>query len=237
MQNKIQLKTKDNHIIYGTLDSDRDNQTLLIFVHGMTGDQDEHHYFNAVPFFTKKGFDTFRFDFYSGRSNARSLSESSITTHSKDLKLIIDSFKNKYKNIILIGHSFGALVILNTNLSDILKIVLWDPTTGFKDIKDKKGIYSSELDKYILQWGMDIIVGKQMIEEWKSINLNQLIKKLTIPCKFIFAGNYNKHELWKPFLNKIKVKNESVIIEGATHGFIEEGTEQKLFEETFNWIK
>ena len=237
MEEEIQLKTKDNHIIYGTLNSRQNNPTLLIFVHGLTGNQDEHHYFNAVPFFTEKGFDTFRFDFYSRNPNARRLSESSITTHSVDLKLIIDSFKNRFENIILIGHSLGALVILNTDLSDISKIVLWDPTTGFNDIKDKKGVYSSELDKYILNWGMDIIIGKQMVEEWKSLNQNQLIKKITVPCKFIFAGNYNKHILWKPFLDKINIKNDNVIIEGATHGFIEEGTEQKLFNETLTWIK
>ncbi len=236
MREEIQLKTVDNHIIYGTLNSNN-NQTLLIFVHGFTGNQDEHHYFNAVPFFIEKSFDTFRFDFYSRKPKARPLSESSITSHSTDLKLIINTFKNKYEKLILIGHSFGALVILNTDLSNISKLVLWDPTTGFNNIEDKNGTYDSNLDKYILHWGMDFIVGKQMIEEWKSLNLNKLVERLTIPCKFIFAGNYNKHELWKPFLNQIKVKNESVIIEGATHGFIEEGTEQKLFEETFNWIK
>jgi predicted esterase len=236
MRKQIQIKTPDNYIIYGTLDSDN-NQTLLIFVHGITGNQDEHHYFNAVPFFTKNGFDTFRFDLYSDKDGARSLSESTIMGHSKDLELIINNFKDKYKKIILIGHSLGAPVILKTNLSSISKIVLWDPTTGFKKIEDQEGEYCQEIDKYILHWGMDIIIGKQMVEEWKSLNIDKLIENLTIPCKFIFAGNHNKHELWKPFLNKIKVKNKSVIVEGATHCFVEEGTEQKLFEETLKWIK
>lgn len=76
-----------------------------------------------------------------------------------------------------------------------------------------------------------------MVEQWMSIDLNSLIEKLTIPCKIIFAGAYNKHELWEQYLPKFQVKFESVIIGGATHGFIEEGTEQKLFEETLKWIK
>ncbi|MCK5630175.1 MAG: hypothetical protein KAI26_06140 [Nanoarchaeota archaeon] len=237
MQKEIQLKTKDNHIIYGTLNSEQKSQTLLIFVHGLTGTQDEHHYFNAVPFFTKRNFDTFRFDLYSKNPNARRLIECSITTHSEDLKLIIDFFKNRYENLILISHSLGALVILSTDLSDISKIVLWDPTAGFNDIKEKGGVYNPELDKYILNWRMDIIIRKQMVEEWKSLTPDRLVNRITVPCKFIFAGNYNKYQLWKPFLDKIKVKNESVIVEGATHGFIEEGTEQKLFNETLTWIK
>lgn len=236
MRKEIKLKTSDKHIIFGTLDSNK-NQTLLIFVHGITGNQNEHHYFNAVPFFLERGFDTFRFDFYSDEDGARSLTESTITSHSEDLEVIINNLKEKYKKIILVGHSLGAPVILKTNLSSISKIVLWDPTTGFENIEDKDGEYNSKLDKYILHWGMDIIVGKQMVEEWKSLDINKLIEKLSIPCKFIFAGNCNKHELWKPFLNKIKMENESVIVEGATHCFVEEGTEQKLFEETLKWIK
>ena len=89
MKDKIELKTDDNHIIYGTLDSNN-NSTLLIFVHGFTGNKDEHHYFNAVPFFIERGFDIFRFDFYSREINARPLIDSSITTQSNDLKLIIN---------------------------------------------------------------------------------------------------------------------------------------------------
>lgn len=236
MRKEIKIKTPDNHIIYGTLDSNR-NKILLIFVHGITGNQNEHQYFNATQFFTKRGFDTFRFDFYSDEDDARSLSESTITSHSNDLELIINELKEQYKKVILVGHSLGALVILKTNLSSISKIVLWDPTTGFENIEDEDGEYSSRLDKYILHWGMDIIVGKGMVEEWKSFNVGKLIKNLSIPCKFIFADNCNKNELWKPFLNKIKTEHKSVIINGATHCFVEEGTEQKLFEETLKWIK
>jgi pimeloyl-ACP methyl ester carboxylesterase len=236
MRKEIKLKTADNHIIYGNLDTNK-NKTLLIFVHGITGNQDEHHYFNASPFFSENGFDTFRFDFYSREPNARSLSDSSITSHSEDLKLIIDTFKDKYDNLILIGHSLGALVILNTDLSAVSKIVLWDPTTGFSNIKDKQGEFNSKLDKYILHWAMDIIVTKRMIEEWKSSDLDKLVKKLSVPCKFIFAGNNNYHPVWKPVLKHLKVEYDSVIVEGATHCFTEEGTEQELFEETLKWIK
>jgi len=116
MREKIALKTQDNHKIFGTLDLN-DNSVLLIFVHGFTGNKDEHHYFNAVPFFMKNNFDTFRFDFYARETNhARPLAESSITTHSQDLEVVIDHFKDKYDELILIGHSLGPLVILNTDL-------------------------------------------------------------------------------------------------------------------------
>ncbi len=237
MQKEIQINTKDDHIIYGTLDSKQNSDTLLIFVHGLSGHKDEHHYFNAVPYFTEKNFDTFRFNFYTREPHSRLLSESSLTTHSDDLKLVINNFKEKYKNIILIGHSFGALIIINTDLSDISKIVLWDPTGELNKIKEKNASFNSDLNKYILHWGMDILINKELADDWQSVDLSKSMKNLKTPCKFIFAGNSSKHKAWEPFLKKIKVKNESVIINGATHGFIEEGVEQKLFEETFDWVK
>ena len=222
MRKKIEIYTKDDHVIFGTLDYN-DNKRLLIFVHGFTGSQDEHHYFNAVPFFIKNNFDTFRFDFYSREiSRARSLSESSVTTHSQDLKSVIDNFKDKYSELVLIGHSFGSLVILSTDITDISKLVFWDPTTPFKDIKEKRATYDSSLDKYIFHWRMDFLISKQLVDEWMSLDLKFLTKKITAPCKFIFAGNANKYEMWKPYLSEIKVKNEHVILDGASHGFVEE---------------
>jgi pimeloyl-ACP methyl ester carboxylesterase len=235
MRKNIELRTPDGHIIYGTLDSG-DNRTLLIFVHGLTGSQSEHHYFNAAPFFLKKGLDMFRFNFYARQARARPLTESSIATHVRDLQVVIDSFKDRYQDLVLIGHSVGCLVILNSDLSAVSKIVLWDPATGFRSIEEKNGEYDADLDKYILHWGKDIIVGKQMIEDWMSADPDELVRKITVPCKFIFAGNHHNHGLWKPYLDKVRVKHESVVVDGATHGFVEEGAEQELFEETLEWI-
>ena len=236
MRETLALKTSDNRLIYGTLDSGN-NKTVLIFVHGFTGNQDEHHYFNAVPFFIKNNCDTFRFNFYSRDVKARHLTESSITTHTQDLKVVIDNFKDKYDELILIGHSLGALVILNTDVSDVSRLVLWDPTTPFKNIEEKGATFDPILNKYIFHWGIDFLVPMQMLDEWISLDLNKLIEKVPIPCKLIFAGDSGKHELWKPYINRFRIKHESVIIARATHGFIEEGTEQELFEETLTWIK
>jgi len=236
MRDKIELKTEDNHVIYGTLDSS-DSKTLLIFVHGYTGSQNEHHYFNAVPFFTKHNFDTFRFDFYSKNKNGRSLSNCSLTDHSNDLNLIIKNFKDKYDKLIVIGHSLGGLVILKSDLSNVSKIILWDPTTPFKDLKHRNATYDSKLDKYVEKGKMDFYVGKELFDEWMSSDYNKLVTSLNTPCKIIFAGNNNKFELWQPYLDKFQVKHELVTVENATHGFIEEGTEQRLFEETLKWIE
>lgn len=237
MEKIIKIKTKDKHTVFGTLNYlKKDKKTLLIFVHGISGNQNEHQYFNAVPFFTTKGFTTFRFNFYSRNSQSRQLQDSSISTHVSDLQTVVNYFRKKYSKIILIGHSLGVPVILLSDLSAVTRIVLWDPTTGFKDIKEKNGYYSKELNAYILNWGKAIIVSKEMIDEWKNLQTKDLVKKIMVPCKFIFAGKEDKYKSWKPFLEKIKVSNDYAIIKEASHVFIEEGVEQKLFSETLSWI-
>ncbi|MFA5937222.1 MAG: alpha/beta fold hydrolase [Candidatus Paceibacterota bacterium] len=237
MRKEIQIETNDEHIIYGTFDSIKESKTLLIFVHGFTGHKNEHHYFNAASYFIERGFGTFRFNFYGDGLNARSLSKISLKEHFSDLKLVINTFKSKYDDIILIGHSLGCVVILNTDLSDISKIVLWDPSSKLKDLKAKNFDYNSSLDKYIYNSRLSVIVSKELINEWQTVDIGELAEKINVPCKFVFAGNCNKLEIWKPFLSRIKVANEYAIVEGASHVFIEEGVEQKLFEETLNYIK
>ncbi len=239
MEKRLTLITEDNFTIYGTLNNSGAASTkLIIFVHGLTGGQNEHHYFNAVPFFTKEGFDTFRFDFYSDENNARQLSDCSITIHAQDLTTVVNYFKDTYDQVFLVGHSLGVPVILRTNLSPITKIVLWDPTSGMKSLEEKNCVYNEKLGKYILNWGLEIIIGQNMIDEWKEAsNLKVSVEKITKPCKFVFAENGKKYEAWKPYLQFIKVPYESAVVGGASHVFVEEGAEQKLFDETLEWLR
>ena len=59
---------------------------------------------------------------------------------------------------------------------------------------------------------MDIVISKKMIDERQAIKTTDLIKKIIVPCKFIFAGNAEKYKIRKPFLTKIKVKHDSISI-------------------------
>ncbi len=236
-EEKIQLSTSDGHTIFGTLNT-ADNDAVMIFVHGFTGHQNEHHYFNAVPFFLGHNFDTCRFDFYARKTEkARSLTDSSLTTHVQDLETVLQYCAKQYKKIIVVGHSLGPLVILQSDLSQVSRIVLWDPTTPFHDPAEKHAVFHEEMDKYIFEWGMDFVVSKEMVNEWMTMDLHKYVKELSVPCKIIFAGNCNKYDAWQKYLPHFSVENEHTVIEGATHGFVEKGTEKKLFEETLAWIQ
>jgi dienelactone hydrolase len=236
METIIKIPTTDGHTIYGTLNSTTKKDKLIIFVHGLAGSQYEHHYFNAPSFFNK-AFDTFRFDFYPSEYPGRSLSECSITSHAKDLQTVIKHFAKKYKNIFLVGHSMGCATILQTNIDTVTKIVLWEPPKGMKTLKEERCAYIPSLNKYILSVGMDILISKEMVDEWKKLcdTKKQMMNNITVPCKFIFAGNSTNWNVWKPFVED--TKHTHIIIAGASHCFYEEGTEQLLFKETLSFLK
>ena len=100
MEKQINLKTKDGHIIYGHLNSSEKSDKLIIFVHGLTGNQTEQHYNNAPRFFNDKGFDTFRFDLYSPRTSARKTTEVSLKEHIEDLRQVIEHFGALYSCLL-----------------------------------------------------------------------------------------------------------------------------------------
>ena len=52
MEQFLKLDTSDGHVIHGTLNSlESKKDKLIIFVHGLSGSQSEHHYFNAPAYF------------------------------------------------------------------------------------------------------------------------------------------------------------------------------------------
>src|SRR3989304_3753719 len=121
METQLKIKTPDKHIIYGTLrPAKRKSSTLLIFVHGLAGHQDEHIFYNGARYFSEKGINTFRFDLYTGEKGGRILTKCGISTHAKDLDTVVKHFRKKFKEIFVAGHSLGGLTIQasNTDLVD-----------------------------------------------------------------------------------------------------------------------
>ena len=236
MEEFKEFTTDDDFTIYGTLNwkDDSAKDKLIIFVHGLSGNQHEHQYFNAVPFFNAIGYDTFRFDFYSNASDSRPSSVSSVSTHADDLNLIINRFRNRYRDIYLIGHSIGCLAIMNAETRSVKKIIYWDPTNGMESLDEKRGEYMAEKDVCILHWGYESLISNKMIDEWmEAYDVKEYSKRIKGDCAFIFAGNAGKDKAWIPYIERF----EHVIIEGATHRFTEEGTLKRLYEETLRLIE
>lgn len=242
MEQKLNITAHDGKDIPTWFNSQGETKSLVIFVHGLTGSPTEHHYIRAPKFFNEQGFGTVRFAQYATGENKRVFSETGVPLHAKDLNSVVQHYQDQYENIYLVGHSLGASVILEADLTNIEKIVLWDPTIGIKSIEDanaKPCWYEERIDKYVLvNSGKEVLLGQDMMDSWlAAADLPRLTKQITKPCKFIFAEQEDKRDGWQPHFADIEVDWSEATVSGATHVFYEEGALEELYQETLSWIK
>ncbi len=239
MEKNLKLKTSDKQIIYGTLRKPaKQSSTLIIFVHGLTGHQNEHIFFNGARFFEKCGIDTFRFDLYSGEKDGRTLSTCGISTHTTDVNTVAKHFRKKYKTIFVIGHSLGGLSVLASDTSKIDGIILWDASYG-KDRGDMDdAVFIKSMNAYVLKWGTEYLMGKKMNDEWNKFPAPKVaIQKIHKPLCVIVAGNGQLVKAGKEYFAFANEPKMFANIKGAGHTFDEDGVEQELFEATKRFVK
>lgn len=240
MEANIVIRTKDNFIIQGILNSKDKTDKLIVLVGGLGGVKELHTRYNSKYFFPENGFDTFNFDFYSNERKGRKLSECSISTFVSHLNETYEYFEEKYNEIYVIGHSLGVCVVINSNQENIKKIALWDGTLFPKDKESEefnknRFIYIKKLDKYLLNSNIEYLVSRELVKE-RSEQDERIIPLIKKPIKLIMAGNFFLKDRWKNNLKLIQVSYEFIEIEGANHGFDEEGKEKELFQETLKWF-
>lgn len=241
MEKEIKIKTTNKHYIYGTLaKSKKPSKKLIIFVHGFCGNQNEHIFFNGAKYFTGKGYDTFRFNLYSGEKGARKFRDIKISLHGKDTSTVIKYFSKDYEKIYVVGHSYGGTTLLFTDTKHVNTFVFWDASwIEWKD-EDKDFPYRKDLDAHVLDWGIEYIVGKPFIEELKSFpDCGGLISKIKIPVKFITAGRKGKGntKAGKKYFALANEPKDLVDIPTAEHNFNTFAEEERLFKETQDWMK
>jgi len=237
MEKELKIKTPDKKIIYGSLVcSGKKSDKLVIFVHGFTGHKDEHIFFNAAKFFMEKGFDTFRFNLYAGGKGSRNFGNTKISLHGRDINTIVKYFRKKYKKIYVIGHSYGGTSLLFTDTNLIDGYVFWD--ASYVSAKDTKGglKYNKKINAYITDWGLDIIVGKDYINELKNFpDCGELIKNIKKPVLFITA-NKGGSKNGIAYFKKANMPKKLVKI-NTDHNFNTLKAEKILLEETYKWIR
>lgn len=239
MEKNLKIKTPDKHTIYGILRVPaKKSSTLVVFVHGLVGYANEHIFYNGARFLAKRGVSSFRFDLYTDAPGGRKLHECGISTHAKDLNTVLKYFRKKYKTIFVVGHSLGGPTILMSNLALLDGIIFWDGTSSLKGRLRKDFSYSKKLGKYLITWGVQHTMSTKMHREWSDFPVpSQATRKVTKPFKVVAAGKGILVKAGKEYFKHAKGPKEFAIIEGAYHNFDEDGVEEKLFAETFSFIK
>lgn len=246
MERDVKIKIYNSKYIYGILRLAKnktrfDEKPLVVFVHGLTGHKNEHHFFNGARFFERRGWPTFRFDLYGDEKYSRHLQNCTLETHAKDLDTVIDYFKNKgVKKIFVAGHSYGGLTILMSKERKYNAVALWDASYNpFRFFKHMKRINIKKFAGYIEDWGVQFIIGEAMMKEAKRLTVRKcdnLIQEIGVPVKIIVAGKGVLVSGGRKYFKAANMPKAFATIKAATHCFDEDGAEERLFQETHKWF-
>lgn len=238
------IQSFDGCFIYGVLNQDKPSKRLIVFVHGLTGEKENHLYYNAARFFPERAFDTFRFDLFSNELHGRKLVDSSLTDFTRDLNTVVQFFSDQYEQIHVVGHSIGGCIAMNADQQCISSFVLWD--TGLHNGGSESGPfeYDETSGLYIAKLKIQYMLSPKLIEE-RAMQGASVVRKVERPIKLIFAGNTTVQESWARNIKYLESNTkkreqamfETLTIDGAGHGFNELGKNDELFKATHEWVK
>lgn len=237
MEKNITIQTSDDHLIYGTLNARKEKtQKLIIFVHGFTGHANEHFLYSASRFFPQHGFDTFRFNLYWFEDKARSLNTATVGEHISDFRTVYEYFKKEYTEIYAVGHSLGAQIIVRVHIPELKAISLWEPSVEVSQMcKNMK--YVPALDVYIETSYVDMVVGKNFVEQAKTFPiLSSILPTVTTPTQVIGAALAGE-DTAQAYFDQLTCKKEIHTIQGSGHTFDEGTAVQELLNRTLGWFK
>ncbi|MDP4000407.1 MAG: hypothetical protein Q8Q11_03185 [bacterium] len=206
---------------------------LVVFVHGLTGDPNEHQFYNGARYLEKRGLSSFRYNLY----ESRPMRQATLKTHASDFDKVVGYFRKRTKRkVFAVGHSYGGATILLSKDKDLDGAVLWDPS--YKAGKSLSSLlkYDKRLKAYRLVWEVESILGKRMVDVDLATPWEDLGKDVTFPLKVILAGRGGLRKSGR-YAKNAQGKSTIETIKGASHGFQEDGVAEKLFASTTKWFK
>lgn len=229
--------TKDNTAIYGVTNSRDGNKNVIIFVHGLTRDKHDHLFQHSARFFPKKGFDTIRFDLYSGREDGRKLATTSMDQHINDLTCVVNEAAKSYDKIFIVGHSFGGPIALATNHPQVAAYSLWDPSF---DVSVWAECAIPLGDKFVISaFGKETVYSPRMIEDFKKYNkarCENLGKNANAPLQIVFAKDGEMLRRGISYHTFAK-EAQSDVVENSDHLFTPTQAADQLCAVTLDWFK
>ncbi len=158
-------------VVYGTLREVPDSPVLVVFSHGMAGSRDDLQPYAGSRALSDAGISSYRFDYYGYDADARDLLECTLSDHIDDLRLVLRTLKEEapLRPLVVVGHSLGGLVAVESRAQEIDGLVLWDATHSSlwsEGIEDEETQWVPELGLYRMRWGIDVLVSKEFLESY-----------------------------------------------------------------------
>lgn len=250
MEIKIKLKKIGDKNIYGDFLENRGARTLIIFLSGFSGGRESRLFKNSSKWFFRKGFSTFRFNFYdTSKRDSLKLEEMRLATYLIELKNIIDFFDKKYSNIVLVGHSLGSVISIlflekYPEYAKNSRLVLWDPSilSQIEQWIKKYFKFNGFNKKYYLKRGAEkIVLSADFYNELLNTKeTTDIFRSLNQKACIVGAekGAKDNADIYYLKLYK-KRRNSSVysIIKKTGHLFGSKLAQKELFGKTIDFLK
>lgn len=244
---KIKIKGTKGEIITGDYLEKDESNTVIVFLSGLTGGRTSRLVSDSSLFFFKNGFSTFSFDFFNPTSKSVLQLNFSIYDYLGILKGIINFFNNKYSRIVLVGHSFGAVIsilFLNKYRSCLnMEIILWDPSILSQITNWISGYFKYDTNKrlyYGIGGGKRIIANDIFYSSLLDFKDSTYILELLNPKTCIIGAEKGASENAKQYFSKLHGKNKTSsyfsIIKRAGHLFGSKIAQKELFKKTLYFL-
>jgi uncharacterized protein len=240
MEEKVYFKTSDGLRLCGILSTpERKNKKCIILCHGIGyhKNEDENLFKNFAKRLCDLGFNVFRFDFRGhGESEGKSV-DMTVAGETSDLEAAVKFLQNKgFKKFGILSQSFAggaASFFTSTNQNIVKVLVLWNSVIDYTQeinptLPWAKKYWGKPAFERINKFGFTeigskkFIVGKQLMEEIKTLKPWESLLKLSIPVLFVHGDRDNYVFVEDSIKYSGMVKNAKLeIIHGADHGFHE----------------
>jgi len=247
MKLKIKSAFFRDKYIYTDLLENSNSKALIIFMSGFSGSMNLPLFKKAESYFYEAGYSTLRINFCHESEDGKKLPDSldqeqmSLSVYASELKGVINNLIS-YKNIVLIGHSFGAVISLYflskfEKYSKKIKLAMWDQSLLPWSIKDMEKIFTyDDQEKLYKTKDNDLSINSDFYNDFLKTDSIDIFKNISVDyCLIAAKGSGDKDA--KKYFEARKLGTELHIIPGTGHMFGNKKAQRELFDRTLAFIE
>lgn len=245
MEEKIHIDSTDT-IKLCALIANISKDKIVLLCHGIRGDKNERGSFVSLAKEIQKcGYSTIRIDFRAHGESTGIDYEMTISKEVEDIESVLKFLQNRgYKEIIVLGASFGASIISLVNysqFSEVKALILWYGaldnynvlrTDNFLSEKNKEIALKDGFYKSHNKAGKLFRFGVPLFEEINQYKPKENIQKINLPKLFVhgLADTTVPYEVSREAHSKC-TNSRLELIENGSHTF---DTDKKSLKEAIN---
>jgi pimeloyl-ACP methyl ester carboxylesterase len=240
----FEIPTPDKKKIYTTVGYPQEQEAsrgTIVLVHGLASTELWPPILLGSWHFRRSGFHYCRVNLYDWRPDARTLRTTDLLQHSKDVDTVVEHLKEGQfpEPFFAVGHSFGALTLLQAETSQFAAMSLWDPSSFISHPTSRTYKIDKESGAQFYPGAFELLISKRFEQGAKDFpDEIELARAISVPTQICYADGPQGvlKESSKRYFDNLTCHKELHAISDASHSFTEEGISEKLFSHTTKWF-